>query len=126
MDRHDYEGLIKHKMEQQAHRSAKYKSDSRDRLASICKKKITTTMVGALDSIERHFGFLWDEQSDGDPEASKMMKDLYDKVREEILDNGNNQSRNLAIEIEQYEVQWLRYQMQLPVKHVNEDKENNG
>ena len=126
MDNSDYQGLVKHRLEQQAQRSAKYQSDSRDRLNSICKKKITTTMVGALDSIERHFGFLWEEQSDGDPEAARIMKELYEKVREEILDNGNNQSRNLTIELEQYEVRWMRYQMQLPVKQTQEDKDNNG
>ena len=40
-------------------RKAKYKLDSKERLSKILKKKIQTTMIGALSSIEENFGFLW-------------------------------------------------------------------
>jgi hypothetical protein len=50
------------------------------------------------------------------------MKDLYNKVRSEILDKGNNQARNIDAELSQYEVEWLRYSMKIPVISPN-DKE---
>jgi len=95
----------------------KYKHDSRDRLSKISRKKIQTTMVGALSSIETHFGFLWGQDKQSDlTDDEKFMKEIFEKVRAEIFDNGNSQMRNLSVELEQYEVEWLRYHMDLPVK----------
>lgn len=92
-------------------RDDKYRLDSKDRLSKILKKKIQTTMIGALSSIEEHFGFLWE----GDGKQSKEMQELYNKVRSEILDKGNNQARNIDAELAQYDVTWLRYQVNIPV-----------
>lgn len=92
-------------------RDDKYRLDSKDRLSKILKKKIQTTMIGALSSIEDHFGFLWE----GDGKQKKEMQELYNKVRSEILDKGNNQARNIDAELAQYDVTWLRYQVNIPV-----------
>lgn len=103
-------------------RSERYKDDSRDRLSKILKKKIQTTMIGALSSLEENFGFLWDESNSEIPiEQKKHMKDLYGKVRSEILDKGNNQARNIDSELSQYDVEWLRYTMTMPVVPKKED-----
>lgn len=99
-------------------RSDKYKEESKDRLSKILKKKIQTTMIGALSSIEENFGFLWD----GDTEQHKAMKELYNQVRSEILDKGNNQARNIDAELSQYDLEWLRYRVNIPV--VNRKKED--
>jgi transcription termination factor Rho len=98
-------------------REEKYKQDSRDRLAKILKKKVETTMIGALASVEQNFGFLWNTDGEMTPEQAKMF-DLYQKVRSEILDKGNSQSRNIDVELSQYEVKWLRYSVTIPVKNV--------
>tara|TARA_B100001564_G_scaffold278009_1_gene239999 strand:+ start:295 stop:627 length:333 start_codon:yes stop_codon:yes gene_type:complete len=95
-------------------RNSKYKLDSRERLAKILKKKIQTTMIGALSSIEENFGFLWD--NDQTPEKDReIMKDLYQKIRSEILDKGNNQARNIDAELSQYNIEWLKYSMKIPM-----------
>ena len=96
-------------------REKKYKQDSKDRLSKILKKKIQTTMIGALSSIEENFGFLWKSESGQLTKDQEIMKDLYQKVRSEILDKGNNQARNIDAELAQYEVEWQRYSMQIPV-----------
>jgi transcription termination factor Rho len=96
-------------------RELKYKSDSKDRLAKILKKKIQTTMIGALSTIEENFGFLWSNPSGELTPAQAELKAVYDKVRSEILDKGNNQARNIDAELSQYEVEWLRYSIQIPV-----------
>lgn len=102
-------------------RDTKYKADSKDRLSKILKKKIQTTMIGALSTIEEHFGFLWNnDHGNLTPEQLKM-KDLYNQVRSEILDRGNNQARNIDAELSQYDVEWLRYSMQIPVITKNND-----
>ena len=97
-------------------RDAKYKQDSKDRLSKILKKKIQTTMIGALSTIEENFGFLWNNEDAANNEQEKMMKELYNKVRSEILDRGNNQARNIDAELAQYEVEWTRYQIKMDVQ----------
>ena len=109
--------LINQTRDIKVNKEKKYKEDSRNRLLKISAKKIQTTMIGALSSIENHFGFLWNHD-DGDENLSsesQHMKQLYEDVRSEILDKGNNQIRNLEAELSQYDVEWLRYQMTLPV-----------
>ena len=109
--------LINQTRDVKVNKQKKYKEDSRNRLLKISAKKIQTTMIGALSSIENHFGFLWNHD-DGDESLSsesQHMKQLYEDVRSEILDKGNNQIRNLEAELSQYDVEWLRYQMTLPV-----------
>jgi CRISPR/Cas system CSM-associated protein Csm2 small subunit len=102
MDNSDYKKI----------REQKYKADSKDRLSKILKKKIQTTMIGALSTIEENLAFLWEQDN---PKFSKEdMKDLYNKIRSEILDKGNNQARNIDAELSQYEVEWLRYSIKIP------------
>lgn len=93
-------------------RDQKYKTDSKERLSKILKKKIQTTMIGALSTIEENLSFLWDDE-DSKIDKEKM-KEIYNKIRSEILDRGNNQARNVDAELAQYEVVWLRYSIKMP------------
>lgn len=101
-------------------RDSKYKIDSRDRLAKILKKKIQTTMIGALSSMEENLGFLWKNDSE-EPltKDQELLKSLYNKIRSEILDRGNNQARNIDAELAQYDIEWLKYQIIMPVINTN-------
>jgi hypothetical protein len=101
-------------------RDSKYKSDSKERLSKILKKKIQTTMIGALSTIEENFGFLWNSENGQLTQEQYKMKELYNQVRSEILDRGNNQARNIDAELAQYDVEWLRYSMQIPVVTKND------
>jgi|SRR5210317_1434046 hypothetical protein len=117
----NFDDLIKNQVEYKAIKEQKYKSDSKERLAKILKKKVQTTMIGALSSIEAHLGFLWD--SDGQmSDQQKMMYDLYQKLRSEILDKGNTQARNIDAELSQYDIKWLRYSVNIPVKENNSEE----
>ena len=99
-------------------RDSRYYQDSKDRLSKIVKKKIQTTMIGSLSTIEENLGFLWS----GDDEKSVEMRNIYEKIRSEILDKGNNQSRNIDAELSQYEIKWLRYQLTLPVRRITPEE----
>ena len=69
-------------------------------------------MIGALSSIEENLSFLWENDN---PKFTKAdMKILYNKIRSEILDKGNNQARNVDAELAQYDVEWLRYSVKIP------------
>jgi len=123
MDKNDYVDLVRQRSDYKQQRQDKYKVDSKDRLSKILKKKIETTMIGALSSLEEHFGFLWDSpQGETLSEEQAVMRDLFQKVRSEILDKGNNQARNVDAELAQYEVEWLKYSMKIPVVSKNEEE----
>ena len=96
-------------------RDEKYKQESKERLSKTLKKKIQTTMIGALSSIEENFGFLWQSDNDSLSTEQQTMKNLYNKLRSEILDKGNNQARNIDAELSQYDIEWLRYSINIPV-----------
>ena len=111
--------LVREKSDYKKQREDKYRVDSRDRLAKIIKKKIETTMIGALSSVEEHLGFLWESDGESLTDEQSFMKEAYQKIRSEILDKGNTQARNVDAELSQYEVTWLKYKIEIPV--VNND-----
>ena len=119
-----YAELVRKSEKYKTDKTNKYKEVSKDRLLKISKKKIQTTMIGALSTIEKHFGFLWGHESGQEltPEQEHV-KQLFDEVRSEILYRGNNQARNLEAEFNNYEINWLRYQITLPVKDIATIKE---
>ena len=71
-------------------------------LMEIVRKRMKIVFAGALDEFEKAFGDLWD--------SDQLLEDKWKYVRNKILDNGNNQSRILQEEIDQYDiVGWNRY-----------------
>ena len=111
-----YDDLIRTQSEYKSLREDKYRVDSKHRLSKILKKKVETTMVGALSSVEDHFSFLWTSDSKELTPEQKVMFDTFQKVRSEILDKGNTQARNIDAELNQYDVKWLRYTVNMPVR----------
>lgn len=82
-----------------------YRIRSRERLQENAVKKIETTMIGAISSIEKFFPDLIDSED-------------FLKVRQEILDRGNKQISNLKKELSHYDINWKRYTYRLPIKKV--------
>ncbi len=88
----------------------KSKEISLSRLRANAEKKMKTTFIGCLDSVEKHLGFLWGHgRPDGDlTEEERDFRVAWDELREEILNKGNSQSRALQAEISEYEVLWKK------------------
>ena len=122
-----YDEMIRASEDFKKHKADKFKEVSKERLLKISKKKVQTTMIGALSTLEEKFGFLWgkDQQEPLTPEQ-KHMKELYEEARSEILDRGNNQTRNLEAEFANYEINWNRYHMTLPVRPISHEGEENA
>jgi hypothetical protein len=92
---------------------------SKTRLKKEIKKRIQTTMIGSLTSVEKYFGFLWGENSESELTKEQMrMREIFEEMRTEILDKGNSQIRNSDSEIENYEVVWTKYHINLPIKKI--------
>ena len=96
----------------------KYREKSKKRLSTIIGTKIKTSFIGAISSCEKNFGFLWghgkNEEDLTDQEIE--MKEIWDEIRTEILDNGNTQLRAASNEIENYSINWDRYSIGLNSK----------
>jgi hypothetical protein len=92
---------------------------SKNRLKKEAKKKIQTTMIGAISSIEKYFGFLWGEESEGElTKNEEYMRDVFEELRTEILDKGNSQIRSMDGEIENYQVTWEKYHINIPIRRL--------
>lgn len=90
-----------------------YHKISRDRIKRIQKKKVQTTMIGALAAFEEAFGYVWGQGQKDKTDEQKRMSAIWEKTREKILDNGNSQIRALHKELDMYEVSWNRYKVAL-------------
>lgn len=103
-------------LEERKRKEDKYKNLSKERLKENISKKILTTTVGAVSSIEKFFGFLWKEEIGGKlSEEQAYMKNLFGEVREEIFALGNRQIKNAETEIENHDISWNRYHQEFPI-----------
>lgn len=109
MDDYDHYESVKRVAEFKRAREEKLKEVSKNRLLKIAKKKIQTTMIGALSAIEKHFE---DLLAKDDPKINHM----FEELRSEILDRGNTQIRNLENELNHYDVVWKKNTIFLPFK----------
>ena len=87
--------------------------DSKDRLKEEIRKNITTTMIGALASIEDKLGFLWEERT---PKSDEYYE-LFEQLRTEILDKGNDQIKLAIRNLDKYEVEYRKYFTQFRIKN---------
>jgi hypothetical protein len=72
--------------------------DSPDRLRFYIEKRLQTTMIGALSKFENNFGFLWGHNVPEEEELTQEQlefSDLWETTRNQILNQGNEQIRNL-------------------------------
>lgn len=93
---------------------------SKLRLKKDVKKKIETTMIGALASIEKFFGSFWGHNEESKTPEHAAIKEVYEELRSEILDKGNMQIKNSELDIENYDVTWNKYHYNIPIQ--NSDK----
>jgi hypothetical protein len=61
----------------------------------ILTKRFQTTMIGALFEFEKAFGYLWGQDKNEENLTTNELDflDRWDAVRNQILNNGNNQLR---------------------------------
>lgn len=105
------------------------KEQSKQRLMKIISTKHRTTLIGSLSRFEEFIGkMLWGHGKPDDELTPEQLqwKEMWLQCRTEILNNGNNQLRALEKEIVQYDVEWLRYRVMLPVRSPNNLKEDSS
>lgn len=73
---------------------------------NILTKRFQTTMIGALFEFEKTFGHLWGQFKPDDQPLSaqeEYFQEKWDQVRNQILNNGNNQLRKALVDLEKNE-----------------------
>tara|TARA_B100000214_G_scaffold73309_1_gene49204 strand:+ start:992 stop:1363 length:372 start_codon:yes stop_codon:yes gene_type:complete len=106
-------------------REERYKDISRDKLFKASKKKIQTTMIGSLSTIEEQFGFLWgfDIPESERTVEQKKIHEIYEDTRAKILDRGNTQIRNLETEFINYDITRKKHFINLPIAQPQGDND---
>ena len=119
----EYNKFLKQSLDLKSAREDRHRDISRDKLFKAAKKKIQTTMIGALSTLEKSFGFLWgfDIQEEERTPEQKKLYEIYEEARAEILDRGNTQIRNLDSDFVNYEIVRKKHYITLPV-HSGEEK----
>jgi hypothetical protein len=87
-------------------RHDKYAKGSSKKLRAAMKHKIKRTFIGTLDALEQEL------------RASNIpnWEDVFKKMRARILTIGNDQLRNVDIEIDKYNVEFIPYHIEFKLK----------
>ena len=104
-------------------KDSKYKEKSKKRFVSILSTKMKTSFIGAISSCEKNFGFLWGHGKEESElsEQEFQMREIWENVRAEILDNGNSQLRASINEVNNYTVHWNRFQVNFNLSDEDQD-----
>ena len=114
----EYNNFLKKSLDLKSAREERNKDMSRDKLFKAAKKKIQTTMIGSLSTLDSSFGFLWGfdvAEEERTPEQKKVYE-IYEEARAQILDRGNTQIRNLESEFVNYDIVRKKHYINLPVQ----------
>ena len=71
------------------------KADTRTPIQDMVERRMNTVMIGAIHSIENMLGHLWGHGIPPEKRnrAEALMGEVFEALRTEILDKGNNQKR---------------------------------
>ncbi len=123
----DFKSLKALKKKMQEESQQRYLDESKRRLGKIVETKLKTSFIGALSQFEQEFGFLWGHEQQGDlTDEQEFMKEIWERTRTSVLNNGNNQIRAVKSEIANHSIEWQRYRSELPVKPMEPKEENDA
>jgi len=95
---------------------------SKQKLETNMEKKIKTTMIGALATFEDYFAELWgyDKPYNKLTEEEQHYRDMWEDVRNDVLNKGNHQSRLALTELQEYDVTWNKHKVEFKIGNDNE------
>jgi hypothetical protein len=100
-----------------------YSQRSSTRLLQIGGKKIRTTMIGCIAEVEKTFGSLWgglNAKPEDMNDEERNWYEIWQIVRKNMLNLGNNQIRAFQNELTEYTITWNRHNYMMPVKGPQE------
>lgn len=101
----------------------KYDESSKAQLLKIIETKLKTSFIAPLDYFENAFGILWGHGKSVSQltNEERKFREIWNDIRNDVLNNGNNQIRAVKNELEQYSVTWNRYKVNFLVQ---QEKDN--
>ena len=75
--------------------------NNKQQLIYNIEKRFKTTMIGSLAQFEKRFQHLWEDESI-DPDRREYYSELWQDTRDEVLNNGNHQSRSAIKDLKSY------------------------
>jgi hypothetical protein len=75
--------------------------NNKQQLIYNIEKRFKTTMIGSLAQFEKRFQHLWEDESI-DPDRREYYSELWQDTRDEVLNNGNHQSRSAIKDLKTY------------------------
>lgn len=91
------------------------------------QKRFQTAMIGSLARVEDYFGFIWGHDDDNVTNEQLENLDLWEELREEILDHCNYQMRCALNDLKNFIDQSIddppRYKETIRFKFNNKDEE---
>tara|TARA_B100002019_G_scaffold293116_1_gene318823 strand:+ start:5205 stop:5492 length:288 start_codon:yes stop_codon:yes gene_type:complete len=75
--------------------------NNKQQLVYNIEKRFKTTMIGSLAQFEKRFQHLWEDESI-DPDRREYYSELWQDTRDEVLNNGNHQSRSAIKDLKSY------------------------
>lgn len=99
-----------------------FKRKSKERLEDILVKKIKTSFIGAIAAFEEKFSPSWGgKKYEQDlTENEKLIRKIWNDVRNIILDNGNGQIRAVKKELEQHTIIWDGFNYNFDMRNKDE------
>jgi hypothetical protein len=119
----DYKNkALKDSLDYKRAREERYKEVAHNELYQKSRKRLQTTMIGSLSTLEEFFGFLWGFglPEEDITEEQKYMKNIYEKSRSRILDRGNTQIDSLESDFIKYTIERKKFYIKLPVNDLGE------
>lgn len=104
-------------------RQERHLDGSKASLSTKVGKRITTTMIGSLEAIEKSLGYLWGAGEKNLSPEQKELKAKWEELRTTILNLGNNQKRLILNELGEFTVSWNKFNFKsVPINVSKEDK----
>jgi len=85
------------------------KPDNKESLKNNLKKRVRTTMIGAIAAIEDEFGFLFGHGKIELTQEEKALDHIFQEIRGRILDLGNEQIEKIESDVEPYNIEGPYY-----------------
>ena len=123
----DYTGkLRKYVEERKPYDEASHRAACKSRLREFLRKRMTTMLVGSIERIEKSMGQNWGhglsdkECTDGEYDE----RAIWNCLRKELFDWGNQQIRNMEKGLEDYIVEMRRYKIEFKNNGQNDNQGN--
>lgn len=89
------------------------KGSGKRRLNDVLKKLLTTLMIGSISEFEKHFGEDWGHGLMDDQRTDDQLDDkaVWNQCREKIMDLGNKLIKDMNKELNNYNVESVKYQI---------------